>query len=305
MENNIHYTPLPKPLFYKYFYYELIIIYLESRNRKILNPTDIEHNTMKGWEESIKIFLKPWIKQNHVLGAILTGSYATGLQTKNSDINIHIILDNNTLWRNRGYKTIDGHHISYFATPFRQILAHLNQDKEFGKNIDATALSRGSILFDKTGVVEKLKNHAKKELATAFPDLDNTYIELFKAGIHDGFIKLQSAYEDKTIGFSFAYHLYLNTILSYYARYLKADLPHQEKIGAFLTDKSFQNRYGISSIPDTRFKSLFKEALQQGAKTKQLEAARKLRNYTIKKMGGFNKNDWSVREHLYENPSQD
>ncbi|MGM5481135.1 MAG: nucleotidyltransferase domain-containing protein [Nanobdellota archaeon] len=253
---------------------------------------------MKGWEASIENFLQKWKNKDNVLAAVLTGSYATGLQTKHSDINIHIILDNNTTWRERGYKTVDKHHIAYFATPFQQLIKHLDDDKQLGRNVDATAFAGGQILFDKTGVGEQLQEHAAQELKTPFPELDKQHVELLKAAIHEGFLKLQSSHADKTSGFSFAYNLYLDKILSSYARFLNTDLPHQEKIGAFLTDRSFQSRYGVNTIPDTRFKTLFKEALSTGAKTKQLDAARKLRNYTLKKMGGFDENNWKVRQQL-------
>ncbi|MFW5865843.1 MAG: nucleotidyltransferase domain-containing protein [Nanoarchaeota archaeon] len=253
---------------------------------------------MEGWKESIELFLRTWKGKSHILGAILTGSYAIGLETKDSDINIHIITDNKTSWKERGYVTVNEYHISYFATPFKQILRHLDQDRYLGRKVDATAFSRGVILFDKTGVVKELKDHAKKEMEEPLPELEKSHVELYKASLHDGFIKLKSAYHDRTVGFSYAYHLYLDSIISIYARFLGCDLPHHEKLGAYLTDRAFQQRYGVKSLPDARFKTLFREALEQQAKTKQLDSARKLRNYVIRKMGGFDTNNWYVRDRI-------
>ena len=47
-------------------------------------------------EEKIFTFVKEmgYINNEHVLGILFYGSYLTGVNTENSDIDLHIILDN-------------------------------------------------------------------------------------------------------------------------------------------------------------------------------------------------------------------
>lgn len=53
---------------------------------------------MNKWEVAIEKFLESYIKKEYFLGAILTGSYATGNNDENSDIDIYIITTDDTKW---------------------------------------------------------------------------------------------------------------------------------------------------------------------------------------------------------------
>ncbi|MFP4119294.1 MAG: nucleotidyltransferase domain-containing protein [Candidatus Woesearchaeota archaeon] len=253
---------------------------------------------MTGWEDSAAEFLQPWKENNNVLAALMTGSYATGLQTEHSDINIHIILDSKTTWRERGYKTVGKHHIAYFATPFKQLIRHFEQDKQLGRHVDATAFANSRILFDKTGVAKQLKDHAESVLDKPFPEPSETHRELLKAGIHNQHMKLKSAKERDMNGFSYTYHHFLDKLLTHYARFLKADLPQRDKIVAFFSDEDFQSRYGVKPFPDPVFSNLFKEAIYQTEPEKQLASAQRLQDHVIDQMGGFDHNNWRIRETL-------
>lgn len=45
-------------------------------------------------ENSLKEFVDYWKSKDYVLGILLTGSHALGLQNENSDIDIRIIFNN-------------------------------------------------------------------------------------------------------------------------------------------------------------------------------------------------------------------
>ena len=69
---------------------------------------------MEKWQLAIENFLNDYKNEDYFVGAILTGSYATGNQNINSDIDIYIITKNDTTWRERGNKLVDGYLIEYF-----------------------------------------------------------------------------------------------------------------------------------------------------------------------------------------------
>lgn len=46
---------------------------------------------MEKWELSLNKFLEQYINEDYFLGAILTGSYATGNNDINSDIDVFIV----------------------------------------------------------------------------------------------------------------------------------------------------------------------------------------------------------------------
>jgi len=69
------------------------------------------------WQLALEKFLKEWKEKDFVEGALLTGSYAIGMETKYSDVDVYIILSDSVEWRERGNKVIDGVLIEYFANP--------------------------------------------------------------------------------------------------------------------------------------------------------------------------------------------
>ena len=61
---------------------------------------------MEKWEKVLNEFLKEYVDDDSILGAILGGSYATGNYTENSDIDISIITTNDN-YKKRGNVIID------------------------------------------------------------------------------------------------------------------------------------------------------------------------------------------------------
>ena len=51
---------------------------------------------MNNWELSLNKFLEQYINEDYFLGAILTGSYATGNNDINSDIDVFIVTKDTT-----------------------------------------------------------------------------------------------------------------------------------------------------------------------------------------------------------------
>ncbi|WP_231630083.1 nucleotidyltransferase domain-containing protein [Lysinibacillus sp. ZYM-1] len=76
---------------------------------------------MDNWKIALETLLKDWQGRDDVVGTLVCGSYVTGKPSKRSDIDVHIVLENDVTWRERGNQIIDGFLIEYFANPPGQI----------------------------------------------------------------------------------------------------------------------------------------------------------------------------------------
>ena len=115
---------------------------------------------MNKWELAVEEFISQYKDEDYFLGAILTGSYATGNNDENSDIDIYIVTTNETKWRERGNKNINGFLIEYFINPKNKILSYFEQELKDYHLSTTMIFVNGKILYDKDGSVKELINIA-------------------------------------------------------------------------------------------------------------------------------------------------
>ena len=89
---------------------------------------------MEKWKEILEEFIDKYKDKDYVIGAVLCGSYATGNNTKRSDIDIHIITKNIS-YKQRGNIIVEGIMIEYFMNPLSEIYKYLEDDFKNRKNI--------------------------------------------------------------------------------------------------------------------------------------------------------------------------
>lgn len=251
--------------------------------------------TKQKWEIALNKFLEEWKTNPEVSGIIVCGSYITGNPTKNSDIDLHIVLKNGCKWRERGNKIVNGILIEYFANPPEQIKKYLESDRNKRRKIDAHIFTTGKIILDKEGEVKKLKELAKEYLKRSFEEAPSFKIEFGKYHIWDMMDNLEEVYNRKTPDFNFVYHSFLNVIFETYAEFKKYPKTVENKIYRFLTDKKDQKKYLIHPFQDKKFVAIFTKAIQEKNKDKMLEIFNKLAIHVQNKMGGFNIDGWKMR----------
>jgi len=61
----------------------------------------VRMSSMEPWESALRKFLEPWKEEDLVEAALLTGSYAVGLETERSDVDVYIVLSDDVGWRER------------------------------------------------------------------------------------------------------------------------------------------------------------------------------------------------------------
>jgi predicted nucleotidyltransferase len=140
---------------------------------------------MNDWEEAIISFIKPFETNKDIQAAILTGSYAIGTQNSKSDIDIYIVSSNELDWRERGNLIVYGFLIEYFINPPKQIYKYLDDGIKNGDRVDAYIFHHGKVIFDKTGVINELKERAENDLKKELNDIEETPLQIMKYYIWD------------------------------------------------------------------------------------------------------------------------
>ena len=123
---------------------------------------------MESWKHALNEFVRGWKEKDFVEAALLTGSYAIGLQTPRSDVDVYIILSDKVDWRERGDVLVDGFLIEYFANPIRQIRWYFENEHSRNKRNTARMFLIGQVLFDKTGIIGALRIEAEGYMSKPF-----------------------------------------------------------------------------------------------------------------------------------------
>ena len=91
---------------------------------------------------------------------IFYGSYLSGFNTKNSDIDLHIIFDNsNPEHLIRGNTYIDGTRIEYFEKTIDNIYDGIEEDYNSQDNAPLTIFGTSKIIYAKDDTLRKLQEY--------------------------------------------------------------------------------------------------------------------------------------------------
>ena len=252
---------------------------------------------MEKWELVADKFLKQYVNEDYFLGAILTGSYATGNNDVNSDIDIFIITNDSTPWRERGNKLIDGYMIEYFINPVRQILKEF--DEGFKENgIATTFIFAGSkILYDTDGIIENLVNRAKHDLNKDLESISEFRWKMNCYGVWHSFYELNSKYI-KNEDIEFTYNLFLNDIIKSYFLNEKIPLLPVHKIEKILKDEEYRKKYNVKKLSDDLFIDKLLKCFSEKDYDKKYNCAKELYDYYMDINSDFDINNFSFRSDI-------
>lgn len=253
---------------------------------------------MELWELALKKFLDQWENKENIIGVLVCGSYITGQPDKHSDIDVHIILREKTSWRERGNLIIDNYIIEYFANPPNQILAYFNEDfTHYSKNSIVQFVS-GKILLDKDGILSKLKNIALELFKKPFPKRNESIIESEKYYLWDLLDNMQLAFEENSPSYVYFYHNALTKIIDIYRKCLGYDILKPDKVLKIFVDINYRKKYLLEEFPDKFFSELVIKAITTDSRTEMMMFYKKLTDYVIRKLGGFQFNGWKLHSPL-------
>jgi hypothetical protein len=248
---------------------------------------------MERWEAAVEEFLKEWRKHEYVVGALACGSYVTGDPSKRSDIDLHVVLSEETDWRERGNRVIDGFLIEYFANPPGQIREYFRSDYSDNCCDAATQFATGRIIFDDTSTIAVLKAEGREWLAKAFERPDSRATELMLYALWDEMDNLRDSYERKAPDNIHLYHHTLRRIYERYARFIGQPVVSASKQHLCLYNPDAARRkYLLDEFPDRQFLALFLKALSV---TDTPDSIEELKEYVTEQMGGIQVDGWQFR----------
>jgi predicted nucleotidyltransferase len=125
-------------------------------------------------------FVAPWMVRKGVVGVLLCGSAARGRFDRNSDLDVHIVLDR-AARRTRGNVRVNGVEVEYFLNPVAQIRAYLRDEKE---RHTAHMFATGVVLRD-SPAMRRLVARARAVLRSAWPRPTRTRRELDRYVLDD------------------------------------------------------------------------------------------------------------------------
>lgn len=250
---------------------------------------------MENWQIALEKFLKEWKDKKGFEGALLTGSYAVGAQSATSDIDVMIVLSDETKFWQRGNTNVDGFLIEYIADPTSMWQKSFEDDFNAGRKVSVCMFATGTVLFDKTGLVSELKTKSEEIMAKKFNKMDERAIEMAKYHLYDGLDKLRNLERNGFTQYAPLYYLQLSKIINFYAASIGISVPATAKLYKFINDSQFRDKYKLEGFSDRRFIDLVNKSLENYSSIKSIDD---LTLYILDKMGGFKIDGWVLKTKI-------
>lgn len=253
---------------------------------------------MEKWEEALHQFVRKWENRPELMGVLVAGSFLSGMATIHSDIDIHLILTEDTPWRERGSEVVNGFLIEYTASPPRQIHKYFQDDLKNNRVDSIAQFVTGRIILDKENSVSELKEYARSCHKKDFEKQDYQSINISKFQLWNILEKLLDSYDHHAPDFSFSYHNALRDLYDMYMRFLEMPICDFTNCYNFLNSEMTRHLYLEKDFPDREFAEIFSSALIEENKKEMIVWYKKLVAYLMKKMGGFDIDGWRIRTPL-------
>lgn len=227
-----------------------------------------------------------YLDNEHVLGILFYGSYLTGLNMENSDIDLHIIFDNeNPNHLIRGNKVIDGTRIEYFEKPLEDIYQTVDEDYTNQNNATLTIFGTSKIIYARDNQLKQLKEYVVNKFSTPLPPLSDDEAREQVSIINNRMEKLEKYAETNYPHFEHLYHLTIEKIRKFYHRLMGIPWIETSKGFKLYTDERYRKVFYINRIPEQIFLEMYFEAISN-------TSLNKIQKYNLlNKMYEFTKRD--------------
>lgn len=198
-----------------------------------------------------------YLNNEHVLGVFIYGSSLTGFNTKNSDIDLHVIFDNEEPERLiRGLKTIQGTKIEYFEKPIKDIYlsienGYLNQD-----NACYSIFGKGTIVYERNNELKELKQYAINRFLNPLPQLSVEDAREQVSILNNRMEKLEKYAIEDDPKFDHLYHLIVDKIRKFYHKLNGIPKVQTSKVYRIYTDEDYRKSM-YKENPDEEFVELY------------------------------------------------
>ena len=248
-----------------------------DKRESITIPTDISNKI------STFIYEMGYINDPHCLGIIVCGSSITGFNTKDSDIDLQVIFDNDDSVIIRGNKKINGTRIEYFEKPMDDIFnaidtEYLNQD-----NALYSIIGKGAIVFERGEWVSLLKQYAIDVFSKPLPPLTFDKAREKVSILNNRMKNLKELAINDSPEFDHVYHLVIDMIRKFYHKLNGLPKIATSKVYRIYTDDAY--RESICKInPETEFVNMFIELItvKCNDKLKKYQMVERFFNYATR-----------------------
>lgn len=250
------------------------------------------------WKLALKEFLKKYEDDDDVIGAVLCGSYATGNQNEDSDIDVYLVLKDNVSYRERGNVDSNSYLIEYFMNPVWKIKKYM--EDEFSKNKLSTIsiFAYGKIIYDLDGSTKELQDLALEYIDKPLNTIKSSNLDMNNYHLWDYLDELKVCLKEKNPNFNLIYYDLLESVYNSYAEYLSIPKFPKTKIYKILTDETFRRRYHVFSLPEEDFVKLYLRCFELDKPETMYKNMEALVNYYYKKQGGFNIRTFKLKSEL-------
>jgi predicted nucleotidyltransferase len=235
------------------------------------------------YKRAVQKFIENVKNDREIIGILITGSYVNSGIDKNSDVDIHLILNEKTDYRERGNLWIDDVEIEYFKNPPRQIRSYFEKEKESPHTADMFVNS--IVEYKISDVIDDLIEEAKLIIESQPKKLSDTEKELSKYHLDD----LQKDLDDCLVkkdrtGFHFVKNKIIDECIFIVCRFYQIRRTKEKRLFA-----------RIEHI-DSEFAKLIEEVLEEDIL--QTDKMNSLIKYTENLLGGKREKDWVLKSGL-------
>lgn len=235
------------------------------------------------YKKALEKFIDSIKNDEEIIGILISGSYYRKKLDKNSDIDIHLILDKSCEYRERGNVWIDGIEIEYFKNPPQQIRSYFKKEKDSPHTADMFVNS--IVVRKSTKIIDELIEEAKQILLNKPKKFEKSEIEISKYHLNDLYKDLDDCVEKKDkIGFSFVKQKIIDECI-FIVLGLKQIRRTKEK-------RLFAQIEQIDPVLSKLIEETFEEEILKTDKIKELV------EHTEKCLGGKRSKEWVLKSDL-------
>jgi len=225
------------------------------------------------------IDIKKYKTRKDVLGIFFYGSSLYGKNTKDSDIDLHIITSGKDDMR--GNCVMNNIHVEYFERPYTKIIQQLKHERETNQTVILSMLGYGKIIFERKNKLTKLQQKIKKyyKYYTPKPLISKTkaIFDAYKIFININRLEKLSLNNDSN--FYFMYYNVLNNLKKLNEKIvgLSTDISQYKLKRFYLANEQQDNTF--KTIPSADFIELFLNCVELKNQKDMVYAIRMLFNY--------------------------
>ena len=194
----------------------------------------------------------------HFLGIYFYGSSLTGFVNENSDIDLHVIFNNSdTTHIYRGIHYIEGSKIEYFEKCINDLYLSVENDIKERNIAWYSMLGCSLILYDRTGLLNKLKEYTLDVYKDGLPKLDNEDIMEYISIINNRIEKLKIACNNDDGNFYNLFHLTIEKIRRLHHAINGYPTINTSKIYKIYKNDEYRKTYYSGEFVSEEFKNMY------------------------------------------------